>query len=527
MRERKSWIRVVDDGLTRRGFVTGAAALAALAALSRAPVARAMGVLPAPFPPPFALGIASGEPTSQSVVLWTRLAPDPLNGGGMPPVAVPVKWEVAVDEAMQKVVRTGVVNAVPESAHTVHARVSGLAPDRWYWYRFIVGGEASPVGRTRTFPLPNASPARMRFAFASCQSWDAGFYTAYRHMADEDLDFVVHVGDYIYEGGVDPNAPRSHDGPEPKDLPAYRNRHALYKTDPYLQAIHAKFPFIPTFDDHEVENNYAGDRDENGSPPDVFLARRAAAYRAYWEHMPIGSYAVPVGPDMRLYRSLRFGRLAEFAVLDTRQYRSPTPCDSELSDCPARFDPSRTMTGPKQEQWLLRTLELSPATWRVLAQQVIMAQFNLGLIVDPEGTLFNLDQWDGYPAARNRILGHVLSRGISNVVVLTGDFHLSFVADLKADFGDPASATVATEFVGTSITSGFPANLTNLARAATALNTHFKFFDAGKGYVRCEVDPMGWRSDYRIVDSILDVNAGIRTLASFHVEESVPGAVRI
>src|SRR5215510_1429837 len=212
----------------------------------------------------------------------------------MPSTAIAVEWQVATDPHMEHVIRHGTAVARPDLAHTVHVPVLGLAPDRWYWYQFRAGSELSPIGRTRTFPAPGSQPDRMRFAFVSCQNFEDGYYTAYEHLAEEDLDFVVHLGDYIYEGGASAGGPRQHLGGETTTLLDYRNRHAQYRDDANLQAAHASFPFIVVPDDHEVENNYAGaiseDNDIPGRtpvPPAAFLERRAHAYQAYYEHMPL------------------------------------------------------------------------------------------------------------------------------------------------------------------------------------------------------------------------------------------------
>ena len=242
---------------------------------------------------PFSLGIASGDPWANSVVLWTRLAPDPLRGGGMPEVSVPVKWEVATDERMQNVVAKGTTTAKPESGHSVHVEVGGLQPARWYWYRFTVDAGASPVGRTRTAPAMNARNENLNFAFASCQHYETGYYTAYKAMAQDDLDFVMHLGDYIYEGAPVKDRPRQHNSAEIKTVEDYRNRYALYKSDPLLQSVHTNFPWIVVWDDHEVDNNYAGLIAEDNAPKDEFAKRQAQAYQAYYEHMPLRRSVLP------------------------------------------------------------------------------------------------------------------------------------------------------------------------------------------------------------------------------------------
>ncbi|MBD2502545.1 alkaline phosphatase D family protein [Anabaena azotica] len=475
---------------------------------------------------PFSLGVTSGDPLPDSVVLWTRLAPDPLNGGGMPPVNVPVQWQIARDENMTQVVQQGTALATPELAHSVHIDVRGLEPDRWYWYQFKVSNEVSPVGRTRTAAAPFSSIQKFNFAFASCQDWQNGFYTAYKHMAEEDLDLVVHLGDYIYEYGPRSDAPRQHIGPEIITLADYRNRYALYRTDANLQAAHANFPWAVTWDDHEVDNDYANFIPEDDQSREAFERRRANAYQAYYEHMPLRLSSLPKQASMLLYRRLTFGDLAQFNILDTRQYRTDQPCgDGFKPRCDAALDAKATMTGARQEAWLFRGLEKSSARWNVIAQQTMLAQFDF----DPRPGIpvFNMDQWDGYVAARQRLLNFLEQRQPSNPVVITGDIHSSWVHDLKVDFNNPLSATVGTEFVGTSITSDFPTASIATVQAALTDNPHTKFFNATyRGYVRCQLTRELWQSDYRAVSSILEEKATINTLASFVVENGQPGAKR-
>jgi alkaline phosphatase D len=473
---------------------------------------------------PFTLGVASGDPTPHSVVLWTRLAPDPTNGGGMPGLPVLVRWRVATDHRLRRVVRHGLAIAWPWLAHSVHVEVDGLDPDRWYFYQFSVGPYESPLGRTRTVPRRDAMVAEFRFAFASCQDWQNGFYTAYRHLAEEDLDLVVHLGDYIYESGPNPFGLRQHDGPELESLASYRNRYALYRTDPHLQAAHAAFPWLTVPDDHEVDNNYAGAISQENAPTLTFLPRRANAYRAYYEHMPVSDRLFPMGPSIRAYRGLTFGRLVRFNALDTRQYRTDQPCgDSIQLPCAGQLDSQQTMMGPAQEAWLLDRLGRSPARWNVIAQQTMLAKFDF---LPGTGEIYNMDQWDGYPLARARITSALEERQVQNAIVLTGDIHSSWVHDLKADFADEFSATVGVEFIGTSISSNFPEQVVPLVQFALGDNPHTKYFEGlHRGYVRCTVTPELWRTDFRGVDSILTDQAGISTLASFVVEDGRPGAL--
>jgi alkaline phosphatase D len=473
---------------------------------------------------PFALGVASGDPTSDGVVLWTRLAPEPLAGGGMPAHPVLVRWQVAHDEHMQHVVRHGVAVAWPSLAHAVHVEVDGLAPGRWYYYRFLARGHASPVGRTRTLPRRGGPVAGFRFAFVSCQDWQNGFYSAYRNLAREDLDLVVHLGDYIYEDGADPAGPRQHQGAEAVTLEDYRNRFAQYRTDPHLQAAHAAFPWLVVPDDHDVDNNYADGIPEDGGDRQAFLARRANAYRAYYEHMPLRRRSLPTGADARIYRGMTVGDLVQFSALDTRQYRSDQPCGDNLQvPCAAAFDLSQTMTGPDQERWLLSRLAVSPARWNVIAQQTMFAQYDF--FAGP-GILFNMDQWDGYQAARQRITAFLQWASPSNPIVLTGDIHSSWVHNLKANYFHPSSAVVGTEFVGTSVTSDFPVLAVGPVLAAMADNPHTLFFDGlFRGYVRCSVDRSLWRTEFRAVPTILAADVEAFTLASFVVQDGHAGAL--
>ncbi len=476
---------------------------------------------------PFSLGVASGAPSADGVVLWTRLAPAPLEGGGMPPAAVEVRWEIARDEGFRDIVRHGRALAEPQSAHSVHVEAEGLEPARWYWYRFMAGEAVSPVGRARTAPAAGAAVERLRFAFASCQQYEQGFYAAHRHMADEDLDLVVFLGDYIYESSWGSRHVRKHEGPEPYSLEQYRNRHARYKSDPDLQRCHAAFPWLVTWDDHEVDNDYANDRAEDLAPD--FLVRRAAAYQAYWEHMPLRAGARPEGPRMRLHGRHDFGGLVRFHVLDGRQYRDHQACPragrggSNVVDdalCPERLLPARTLLGAAQERWLDEGLAASRARWNVVAQQLLMAQ--LERKPGPERRFWS-DGWDGYPAARARLLLALAGRRAANPLVIGGDVHFNCVADLKPDFDDPKSPVVATEFCGTSITS--QAQPQARLDALRAENPHIRLANGEKrGYVTLELTEKRCLARLRTIDSEKAADSPISTLAAFVVEDGRPGA---
>ena len=277
----------------------------------------------------------SRRPTASCCGRGLRI--DPLNGGGMPPQPIEVQWQIATDDKLSRVVKSGKTIASPDWAHTVHVEVSGLQPHSWYWYQFRAGNELSPIGRTRTFPRAKSDVDRLRFAIASCQHFEAGLYTAYQHMAEEDLDLVMHLGDYIYESPGRDNFVRKHVGGELMTVDDYRNRYAQYRSDPALQAAHASFPFLVVWDDHEVDNDYAGLYQEAGEPVEQFALRRAAGYKAYYEHMPLRRSSVPKGALLQLYRPFTYGTLASISMLDTRQYRTDQPCgDNVRLPAPAR-----------------------------------------------------------------------------------------------------------------------------------------------------------------------------------------------
>lgn len=472
---------------------------------------------------PFTLGIASGDPLPDGVVLWTRLAPDPLNGGGMDPHPFPVQWEVSLDPEFKSVIQRGTELSKPQMGHSVHVEVSRLSSSTWYYYRFKAGSEISPVGRTKTAPALHSNVDKVTFAFASCQNWPTGYYTAYQHMAKDDLDLVIHLGDYIYEGKHDSTSvrPIGRDFPEIYTIEDYRNRYALYKLDSDLQAAHANFPWMVVMDDHEVDNNWAGDvpQDPGTQTREDFLKRRAIAFQAYYEHMPLRRSSFPNGSNMQLYRRLIYGNLVDFNLLDTRQYRDDQANgDGWDSPTPESMDPSRTLLGEQQERWLLDGLASSQAKWKVLAQQVFFARRDGGF--GPDKERYSMDAWDGYPGARHRILDFLAKNNISNTVVLTGDVHTSWANEIKANFDDINSRNVAVEFVGTSITSGGDGSDINSNTAQYLQeNPHIKFFSNQRGYVRCSITQQKWQTDFLVVPYVTRPGAPISIRNSFTVED--------
>jgi alkaline phosphatase D len=517
--------------VTRRSFLTGAAA--ALAVTGNLPdlldIAGATGISHRTDKRPlFTLGVASGDPLPDAVVIWTRLAPGPLEPfGGMDARSVKVEWEVAEDETFRRVVRRGTAHARPEYAHTVHVDVRGLRPWRHYFYRFRADGQLSPVGRTRTAPAPNDEPA-VKLAVASCQAYYDGFYTAYQDVVSREHDAVLFLGDYIYEVGVGPTA-GIRNQPVPVDfageiftLDEYRARYALHKSDPDLQAAHAAAPWIVTLDDHEVEGNWADYVSEDGLPHDEFLVRRANGFRAYWEHMPLRLDQHPEGPSVRLHRHLRYGRTADLSILDTRQFRDDqTSTGGWLPPDEVSTDPARTITGDAQERWLLDTLGKSTSRWNVVAQQVAMAQ--LDRKAGPELEL-PMDTWNGYAASRDRVLSGVRDQDVRNFVVLTGDLHRSVASDLRVNFADPSTPAIGTEFVTTSISSGKDGVDTDTTgRALLAENPHIKYQNVQRGYLSCTLDRAQWTSEFRIVDRVVTPGGTPSTRATLVVEDGHPG----
>jgi alkaline phosphatase D len=476
--------------------------------------------------PRFLLGVASGHPLPDSVVLWTRLM-----GLDLPP-EVSVRWQLAHDESFSTLAAEGQVSAQATWAHSVHVQPGGLQPGRWYFYRFIALGQASPVGRTRTAPAPDA-PARLSAALASCQRWEHGHYAAWRHASRQAHDLVVFVGDYIYEYGSIATGVRQHGLPMARSLDQYRERYALYKSDPALQAAHAACPWLLVWDDHEVDNDYARDQSLGLSGP-AFLALRAAAYQAYWEHQPLPPAWRPAGPDMRIHHRLDWGRLARIHALDGRQHRDAQACPRLLravgsnivdaADCPLLADPARSLLGPAQEQWLAEGWDTERG-WNLLAQQTLMARLSRRTVATPGSGRYWMDGWDGYPQARRRLLDAARSRGVPNLVVLGGDLHAHYVADLKADFDDHRSAVVGSEFCTTSISSNGPPQLS--VNRLLPLNPHLHHGRGdARGYVALALDARRLEASLVAVNRSDDPGSECGVQARFVVEAGRPGVQR-
>ena len=478
----------------------------------------------------FGLGVASGQPTASGMVLWTMLTGPEL------PASAEVRWELADDEAFTRVVARGSETTREQDHHSVHAEPSGLQAARWYWYRFQALGQASVVGRTRTAPAPDARVDTLDFAIASCQRWDTGHYAAWRHAAAEPLDLVMFLGDYIYEYASSKQSLRQNQGGKVRTLADYRQRYAQYRSDPALQAAHAACPWLLVWDDHEVDNDYATVQGQELQPD--FAAQRAAAYRAYWEFMPFPKASRPTESDgsMRIVGRLDWGRLARIHLLDDRQYRDPQVCPRpgrggsatvRLKDCPALLDPARTLLGAEQERWLAEGWSLD-RPWNLLAQQTLMARHSWedpsGNSTDDPRGMYWTDGWDGYAPARNRLLGTVAQRKVPGVVVLGGDVHANYAANLKADYDDPASAVVASEFCGTSISSlGLDQARLDAARP---FNPHVTYSRADqRGYVRLSVTRERTQAALRVLDDGRDPASKSSTAAQFSVAAGKPGVM--
>lgn len=480
---------------------------------------------------PFALGVTSGDPAPDGFVIWTKLAPKPFEPhGGMPTVALPVTWEVASDDRFRTIVASGEAIARPELGHSVHVEVTGLQSDRPYWYRFTLGGDMSTRGRARTLPLSSAKLSRLKFGVAGCQNYEDGYYTAFRHLArEDDLAFVYHYGDFIYEykqrgpdydkDGLPVEQVRQHIGQDCIDLTDYRLRYAQYLSDYDLQAARARHTWFSTFDDHEVDNNWVGDFAGKGtSPAEVFRLRRQAGLQAWYEYMPVRAAMVPKnGIITDMYRDARLGDLVSIDFLDTRSFRSDQPCgDGFKPHCAGMDDPKAQVISPEEESWLTRNLTRGTTRWNCVAQQVMMMSLDRRRAPDEKEKIYNLDTWAAYTAQRGRVLKRMA--GLDNVVVLTGDEHQNWAGLLERD-GKP----VAVEFVSTSISSGGDGSDVRAGSDVILKNNpQLKFINDQRGYLVCEVTPDAWMTHFRVMDQVSMPGGAIATRTTVTVPHGRP-----
>ena len=506
--------------MDRRSFLKTAAATGVVAGIASSPAAWALAE------PPFRWGVASGDPLADRVILWTRCDPRPGTSK--------VTWEIGTDPKLRRVLRRGTVTTSAATDHTVKVDVTGLRPSTTYWYRFTVSGKASPIGRTKTAPGATQVLDRIRIGLVSCSNWTGGYFSAYRHLANQpDIDLILHVGDYIYEygNGADLYGPgpaigRAHDpGVEMVTLDHYRRRHAQYKTDPDLRLLHQRLPFVVTWDDHESANDaWQGGAENHGDddyqPEGDWQARRGAALKAYFEWMPVRP--VSAG-STQLYRSFSYGSLADLIVLDLRQDRDEQvvfPAEVDRVD-----DPDRTITGRAQLDWVKSQLASSQARWKLVGNPVMITpvvfpplpdvvgglpagQVRQALADLLDGTLpeaglpYNVDQWDGYTADRRELLQHIVDEGIDGVAFCTGDIHSTWACDVPLDAGtynplDPSGAlggspSVAVELVTTSITSDNLDDITGSPPRTTSLAVEGLFKTSNRHVKELEFDSHGF-----------------------------------
>ncbi len=501
----------------------------------------------------FRHGVASGDPLPTKVLLWTRVTPDAVSkpGSGKGP-QVTVTWEVSTRKDFRRIVKRGTFVTGPSRDHTVKLDVAGLTPATWYYYRFGFKGTHSRVGRTRTAPAPGSTPSHLRLGIVSCANWQAGWFAAYRGLAARnDLHAVVHLGDYVYEYGAggygygrDDVDIRTHDPKhEMVSLEDYRRRHAQYKTDTDLQDAHAKFPWIITWDDHEVANDqYATGAENHQATEGDYLRRRARAHRAYDEWMPVRmNSTTKLADGDRLYRRLTFGKLAEISMLDLRTYRSKQVSSALSTSSEGGIDdPDRTITGTQQLGFLERSLSNPTALWKVIGNPVMItpvtfaalpgarrAQVNevTGLLPD-DGLPYNVDQWDGYTADRRRVLEHIEDHHIQNALFVTGDIHSGWAAEVPYDTGSyPLGGTGAVEFVCTSVTSnnlkditGTPAHTTStvVEAAILAANPHIKYLNFDDhGFSVLDLDAKRAQMDWFVIGDRADKDTPITYSRSF------------
>lgn len=465
---------------------------------------------------PFGLGVASGDPLHDRVILWTRLVVEPTDATATPDQDVDVIWELATDEGFSDVLQQGLAVASPEHGHSVHVDVDGLDAATTYWYRFRVGDFTSAVGRTRTLPCDDAQVDSVRIGFTTCQRWPSGWYVVQRDMAAQQLDLVISLGDYIYEGGGGGRA-RDHSLSEPYDVVAYRDRYGLYKSDEDLRALHASAPFMAIWDDHEVDNNHAGlHSQDRGVDAADWAARRFAAYKVWWEHMPVRGEP-PTADALRIHRHATFGDLAQVLLLDGRQYRDDQPCNDRIGDRCDETDDDREFLGAEQEAWFEERLQAADTRWVLLANPVVMLPMDFG------GVFLNPDQWDGYPTARQRLLDAVAAHASGTTVAFTGDIHASGVGFVPTDPFDTSSEPAIAEFVVPAATSWAGDNEIASVGSILGAQAHIEWWDfTMQGWVMAEVSPDRVVARYRLADDVTDPASAVREVRTWAVEHGTP-----
>ena len=474
---------------------------------------------------PFTLGVASGDVTHDSVVLWTRLAPQPLAAdGGLGEDAIPVCWELFRDEDMQQLIRSGEEAAVSQLAHSVHVDIRDLEPGQVYWYRFSAGSYASENGRTKTLPAPGNRPDSIRFASVSCQNYTHGYFIAYDHIVADAPDFVLHLGDYIYETSYGETFRRHETEDMPPTLDGFRRRHALYKTDESLKRAHARLPFFSTLDNHDA----VIDTDP------ATMAARAAAYQAWYEHMPTRGYGNPGDNRFLIRRTIQAGELAQVNFPDTRQFRArQLPCSGDRSPhgfgnyvvrCPEMLAEERSMLGEEQENWLTHNILANSAPWNVIASSSVFSPFNL----DIDGKTYNFaGSWDGYPANRDRVVDAIKRSNTGHAVILSGDMH-SFWAIDGTQSRALADRFPGVEFVSSSISANWPDQMDKPITDNLERNPQIKFYEPDKrGYLLHEVTAKEWQTTARAVDNVRDEQSEVFDLARFVVDNGKPGVRRV
>ena len=482
---------------------------------------------------PFRLGIASGEPQARSLILWTRILPEEFSATAPPDQDVMVRWELADDPSFQRILQHGQARALAVRAHCVHVKVQGLQPNRPYFYRFHCGAYTSVTGRARTAPPPEQAIETLNIAFASCQHWEMGHFGAYQDLVAQNPDLVLFLGDYLYEYGpyAGPSQRvRRHDSPLVRTLGQYRARYALYKGDPDLQAAHAVAPWLNIWDDHEVENDYAGILARDRDPQ--FAARRLMAYQAFLEHMPV-DFEARIGAqgmlDTRIYRHLDWGSQIRIHLLDTRQYRDVQACVPPgkggafaASGCEARHDPARSLLGHEQERWLRESLRASRARWNIVAQQTLVTSLSVTQEQDPQERIW-MDGWDGYLPAKQRLLQALAQPGVRNPIVLGGDVHSEWLCNLRLDPLRPDSPIIASEACGTSITSSAGISQ-KAAEKAMRENRDVLYGNADRrGYNLLSLGTEVAQLRFRAIEDVRRRDAPVRSLARFVIESGRPG----